>query len=145
MAFLHFFRRSSPQREQGATPRRDPDLRFAAKGYVQIAITRRHASHIDLHKLERGYAAELLSEGCTLEQALSARWGGAYAIVDTLEDYDRAIAAYKETMAERGLPYARTKKDAARMYEIAATLVIASAHEADPEEYGRFLRHINAG
>jgi hypothetical protein len=145
MAFLDLFRRGvqRPVFRKAADP--DPDLQFAAKGYAQVAITRRHAPQIDLHSLERGFAEELLSEGCTMDQALSARWGGAYAISDPLSDFDQAIVAYKETATERGLPFNRCKEDAARMYDVAAALVIATAHVADPREYGRFLRHINQG
>lgn len=123
----------------------EPDLAFAAKGYQQVAVTRRYARHVDLHKLERAYAVELLSEGCTMEQALSARWGGAYAIVDPLYDFDLAIAAYKKTFEEQGISYNGTEEDAVRVYEVAATLVIATAHVADPHEYGRFLKYINRG
>ena len=33
-----------------------PDLHFAAKGYMQVAITRQHRPDFDLHVIERGYA-----------------------------------------------------------------------------------------
>jgi hypothetical protein len=144
MAFLDLFRRDVRKSEFRGAANSTPDLRFAAKGYVQVAIARRHAPHIVLDQLERRYAEELLSEGCTMDQALSARWGGAYAIADPLADFDRALTAYNETAIEQGLAYNRSKEDAARMYDVAATLVIATAHAADADDYGRFLRYINA-
>lgn len=122
----------------------EPDLKFAAKGYQQVAISRRYAPHIDLHQLEQSYAAVLFKEGCSREQALSARWGGTYAIVDPLSNFDDAIAAYKETADEQGIPYKGTKEGAARMYDAAALLVVTTAHVADPHEYRHFLRYIKA-
>lgn len=121
-----------------------PDLNFAAKGYMQIAVTRRHAPHVDLHKVEHGYAQELLGAGCSLEQALSARWGGAYAISSDLAPFDDALAAYRETAAETGLSTNRTKEDVERMFHAAALLVVAAVQTADPREYGRFLTFIGA-
>lgn len=129
---------------QSRMRRREPDLQFAAKGYMQVAITRRHAPHIDLHKVERGYAGELLAEGCTREQALSARWGGAYAIADDVRTFDDALIAYKETRAEFGMGKFEAKEAAENAYLASALLVMAAAHTADPAEYGRFLRFINA-
>jgi hypothetical protein len=122
----------------------EPDLKFAAKGYVQVAVTRRYAPHVDLHRLEQSYAGELLAEGCTREQALSARWGGAYAAASEAAAFDDVLAAYKDVVAERGQGHGWTKDDAARMYEGAGLLLMTSAHAADPYEYGRFLRHIAA-
>lgn len=123
----------------------DPDIHYAAKGYAMVAISRRHAPHIDLHKLERGYADELLLEGCTSNQALSARWGGAYAIADDLSTFDDALSAYKETLAEIRDKHAfGTKKEAERAYVIAATMVLGVAHASDPKEYGRFLAFVGA-
>lgn len=68
MSFLRSLLRKSPE----------PDLYFAAKGYIQVAVVRRHNPQMDLHQLERSHALTLLREGCTEAQALSARWGGAY-------------------------------------------------------------------
>lgn len=121
-----------------------PDLEFAAKGYMQVAVTRRHAPHIDLHKLERGFAEELLSEGCTRHQALSARWGGAYAISDELEAFDQALAVFKKTAAGFGVAPFKSKAEAEKAYRAAALMVIATVNEVDPQEYGRFLRFIGA-
>lgn len=127
-----------------ARPIPEPDLEFAAKGYVQVAVTRRYAPHVDLHRLEQGYASELLAEGCTREQALSARWGGAYAAASELAPFDNALAACKIVDGQREQGHSRTKDEAARIYESAGLLVMTTAHVADPHEYRRFLRHIGA-
>lgn len=121
-----------------------PDLHYAAKGFVQVAMTRRYASHVDLHNLEQGYAAELMSGGCTTGQALSARWGGAYAITADLGLFDHGVASYKETMSELGRGALKSKEEASRMYLAAAVCVMATVHTQDPREYGRFLDYIGA-
>ena len=121
-----------------------PDLAFAAKGYAQVAVTRRNAPHLELHTLERGFAEGLLNEGCTREQALSARWGGSYAIADDLGMFDDALVAYKETRAEAGRVGFQTKEDASQAYYSAALMVMSLVHTMEPREYGRFLKHINA-
>ncbi|MBX7482333.1 hypothetical protein [Qipengyuania qiaonensis] len=123
----------------------EPDIEFAARGFVQVAITRRHAPHLDLHKLERGYAAELLEEGCSLEQALSARWGGAYAITANLSEFDEAIETFKDTMADAlGRRTFKTADEAKVAYQSAAVFLLGVAHAVDPREYGRFLDYIGA-
>lgn len=122
----------------------EPDLPFAAKGYAQVAVTRRYAPHIELHKLERGFAEELLDEGCTREQALSARWGGSYAIADDISTFDDALVSFKQTMAEAGRTSFHTKEEASKAYHTAALLVMSLVHATEPEEYGRFLAHIGS-
>ena len=129
MNILRAFRRRTPK----------PDLHYAAKGFVQVAISRRYAAHVNLHNLEQGYAAELMSEGCTKEQALSARWGGAYAITADLGLFDHGIAAFKETKSELGRGPLKSKGEAAEMYLAAALCVMATVHTQDPQEYCRFL------
>lgn len=121
----------------------EPDLEFAAIGYTLVANLRRNPSNkIDLHELEEAHAITLLKEGCTPEQALSARWGGAYAIVDPLYQYDDAIASYKKTAKEQGVPYNDSDESVRQMYKAAAFMVMTLAHNADPFEYGRFLKFI---
>lgn len=122
----------------------EPDLPFAAKGYVQVAVSRRYSPHVDLHKLERGFGEELLTEGCTRVQALSARWGGSYAIAADLSAFDDALVSYKQTLAEVGRVGFNTKEDASQAYYTAALLVMSLVHATEPHEYGRFLKHINA-
>ncbi|WP_138984414.1 hypothetical protein [Sphingobium yanoikuyae] len=123
---------------------RAPDLKYAAKGYLQVAVTRRHAPQIDLHNLEKVYAQEMLDAGCSLNQALSARWGGTYAISDPFSNFDDAIAAYKEAAVDHGISYNATEQDASNMYNAAALLVVTTADTVDPEAYGHFLRYIRA-
>lgn len=136
----HFERMATMMLAREHVETREPDVAFAAKGFKQVAVTRRYAPQINLHELERGYAEELFREGCSRGQALSARWGGAYAITCDLADFDDVLAAYKDTLAEvRGKRDFASKKDAEQAYEIAATLVMAAAHAADPKEYNRFL------
>lgn len=135
MGLLNFLTRRKPEL----------DLPYAAKGFVQVMIARRYSPNIDLHQLELGYAGELLSQGCTRQQALSARWGGVYAISSSVDDFDCALHAYKETMAEMlGKSGFETKEEAERAYLAAATLVLGKVIAVDPAEYGRFLKYINA-
>lgn len=119
-----------------------PDLAYAAKGYVQVALSRRHAPHIDLHKLERGYAETLLSAGCSQDQGLSARWGGAYAITDDLEAFDGALTAYMEVLEEAGRLPLKSKQEAEQAHRSAALMAVTVGHEFDPLEYSRFLRFL---
>ena len=127
---------------------RAPDFDFAAKGFMQVAITRKHAQHIDLHKLERGYAAELWDEGCTMEQALSARWGGAEAIHDDLELFDLAIRKGKAEATEAGILPSSTEEAGTavcrEIYKRAADFALRSTWETDQGRYGRFVRRIRA-
>lgn len=122
-----------------------PDIQFAARGFTQVALTRQHAPHLNLHTLERGFAEELMQEGCSLEEALSARWGGSYAITADLGEFRRAIDVVKDTMEEqRGSRAFGTKEEAEAAYQAAAVCIMGTAHSVDPKEYGRFLEHIGA-
>lgn len=122
-----------------------PDLEYAAKGYVQVAVVKRHAPHFDLDALEQGYAAELLADGCTTNQHLSARWGGIYAISDDPAEFENGLQAYKDTLEEEGKSASFETVDAAnRAYHVAGTLVMGMVHALYPNEYGRFLGHIKA-
>jgi len=120
-----------------------PEIEFAALGFAQVAITRRHAPEINLYALERGIGEELLREGCSLEQALSARWGGAYAITADLFEFYEAVEVFKDTMEEAvGKGTLKTKTEAEGAYRAAAAFVMGRAHVLDPKEYGRFLSYI---
>lgn len=123
----------------------EPDLRFAAKGYLHVATTRRYRPELDLHKLERGYAEQLLNQGCTLDQAYSARWGGAYAINDDLHNFDDALQSMRESRKASDMPDKMgTKEEAEAMYLMSAGAVIALVHTLDPTEYQHFLGYIGA-
>jgi hypothetical protein len=120
-----------------------PDLRFAAKGYLQIAITRKYMPNVDLHKIESGYANELLEQGCSVEQALSARWGGVRAIHDEPESFDDAIDAMREARRETGMPNEmKDKAEAEKMYLAAALGVVTLASVLVPQDYPDFLNYI---
>src|SRR3546814_17024894 len=97
-----------------------PDLHFAAKGYMQVAITRQHRPDFDLHVIERGYAAELLDGGCSTQQAWSARWGGVCAINGSPSDFEDAVAAMREARRETGMSERMgSKEEAEAMYRSA--------------------------
>ncbi|MFH8655005.1 hypothetical protein ACH37Y_20185 [Sphingomonas paucimobilis] len=122
-----------------------PDLHFAAKGYMQVAITRQHRPDFDLHVIERGYAAELLDEGCSTQQAWSARWGGVCAINGSPSDFEDAVAAMREARRETGMSERMgSKEEAEAMYLAAATAVVTLQNTMDPEGYPHFLRYIGA-
>lgn len=119
------------------------DLHFAAKGYMQIAVTRQHCPELDLHVIEQGYAAELLREGCSTEQAWSARWGGVCAINSAPSDFEDAVAAMREARRETGMPKKmRSKEEAEAMYLAAATAVVTLQNTMDPAGYPHFLSYI---
>lgn len=124
---------------------KEPDLRFAAKGYLHIATTRRYKPELDLHKLEMGYAEQLFDEGCTLNQAYSARWGGAYAINDDLHNFDDALQSMREARRSSDMPdMMGTKEEAETMYLMSASAVITLIHTLDPTEYQHFLNYVGA-
>lgn len=122
---------------------REPDLEFAAKGYLQIATIRRYRPELDLSALERGYAEQLLDSGCSLNQAYSARWGGAYAIQDDLQNFDDALLSMREARRASGMnDKMETPAEAEAMYLVSAKAVIALVHILDPTEYEHFLAYI---
>jgi len=122
-----------------------PDIRFAAKGYMQIAVTREHRPEIDLHVVEHGYAAELLDEGCSIEQAWSARWGGVTAINDDPTNFADAVTAMREARRESGMPdKMSSKEEAEAMYLAAAMAVVTLQNTIDPAGYQHFLNYIDA-
>lgn len=125
-----------------------PDFNFAAMGFVQVAITRKYGPHTDLHKLERAYAAELRAEGCTLEQALSARWGGVEAIFDDMVLFDLAVGKGKKEAMKAGLlPQVDTEAGKvvhAEIYQAAADFALRCTLEDIPGRYGHFVNQIRA-
>ena len=61
-------------------PVAEPDLEYAAEGFMMVAMARANRPDVDLYEFENRYAHQLLDQGCTEHQALSARWGGVHAI-----------------------------------------------------------------
>lgn len=123
----------------------EPDLHFAAKGYLQIAITRKHMPNVDLHTIESGYANELLEQGCSVEQALSARWGGVRAIHDEPENFEDAVEAMRETRREMGMPEGmKDKAEAEKMFLAAALGVVTLASVLVPQDWPDFRKYIGA-
>lgn len=122
----------------------EPDLSFAAEGYMLAALARLHAPNVDLHDLELKNALRLRAEGCSVEQALSARWGGVHAITSNLMDYDAAVATLNQAEAEGGVPNVASRVAANARFRSAAAMVMTLFHTTYPKEYGRFRRHIGA-
>ena len=99
--------------------------------------------NVDLHAIESGYADELLEQGCSFEQALSARWGGVRAIHDEPENFNEAIEAMRETRRETGMPdKMQDKAEAERMYLAAALGVVTLASVLVPQDYPDFRKYI---
>ncbi len=120
-----------------------PDLHFAAKGYLQIAVARKYMSDVDLHTIESGYADGLLKQGCSIEQALSARWGGVRAIHDEPESFDDAVDAMRATRRETGMPdEMKDKAEAEKMYLAAALCVVTLASVLVPQDYPEFRNYV---
>lgn len=123
---------------------RQPDLGFAADGFYPIAIMRANEIDVDLYSIADAYAESLLNDGCTVGQALSAKWGGVSAIGQNLAVYSSCISAYEETMAKAGSPVGKSKHATKAKHKAAATFLLAAVMSDAPGEYERFLQHINA-
>ncbi|WP_156318050.1 hypothetical protein [Blastomonas sp. AAP25] len=118
-------------------------MQFAAKGYLQIAITRKHLPNIDLHRIELGYAEQLLDAGCSAEQAFSTRWGGVRAIQDEPESFEDAIEAMRQARRECGMPAEfEDKAEAEIMYLAAALSIVTLANFIDPKDYETFCNYV---
>lgn len=123
-------------------PTRSPDMRAASEAFVQVVICRQHAPNIDLHALEMGCGDEVLNSGGTIEQALSARWGGACAIHADLDVYKEGIASFEARLREGKT--ALQVADPKTKFRMGATYYLSLLLAKQPGEYERFLRHINA-
>ena len=129
------------------SPTPEPDFYFAAKGFVQVAVMKKEGrDEAFLRKLERLSAIELINEGCSEKQALSARWGGCLAIEDDLTLFEIAIRKGKEEARELGhLPKddIEAEKDVLRtIYQLAGDFATRCAWEADKTMYRRFLNFL---
>ena len=123
---------------------RQPDFQFAAEGYMGVAVLKRNKIEMDLHQFEQNTARALLADGCSTNQALSARWGSVCAIADNLSDFEMGIRAYAETEQEMGRDPDESVEGKKRKYKAAALMVMVQLHAVEPKEYERFLRYINA-
>lgn len=124
-----------------------PDFYFAAKGYVQIAVLKREGKdETYLRRVEYAHGMELFNEGCSEEQALSARWGGCLAIEDDLVLFETAIEKGKAEATTVGhLPSEDieiSKNIYRTIYQNAGDFAARCAWEGDRTMYRRFLNHI---
>jgi hypothetical protein len=76
-----------------------PDMQFAGRAFVQIALMRGNNLAVDLHAAEQKLALAETKKGCTEHQALSARWGGVQAIHADLSMFSAGIDVFKEANA----------------------------------------------
>ena len=122
----------------------EPDLEFAAEGFMMVALTRANHPEINLHDFELSYAHQLLGKGCSEHQALSARWGGVHAIAADLMMYDCAIEVAKDITGEQGTVEAGEETAALlRSNRLdAAAFMMRKTLEADSKEFSRFLKHV---
>lgn len=121
-------------------PARQPDMTFAARGFVAVALVRANQPDADLNALERTVAERMLEAGCSLDQALSARWGGVTAMEADLRLFSAGIAAYEETCRETG----HTDDDPKTKYQVGATVYLGHVMADAPGEYERFRRYVAA-
>lgn len=119
---------------------RQPDLTSAARAFAGIAILRKHNVDVDLRKIEMTNAQTILDKGGTDKEALSARWGGAMAIVDDLALFDIGVEAYEDTLIADGR---EPDADPKEKFYAGAAMYLAHVLGDEPGEYERFLRHIN--
>jgi hypothetical protein len=124
-----------------ATPRQ-PDLAFAADGFFPIAIMQANNVEVDLHAVANAYAESKLTEGCTVHQALSAKWGGVAAIGLDENLFASLVDAYEETMADHDLAPDKSKEGTRAKYRSAATAYLGLVMVDAPGEYERFLEYI---
>lgn len=137
MGFLRSFFNLAPE----------PDFYFAAKGYVLVAVMRREGRDPDfLRKLAWGHGRELLSDGCTPDQANSTFWGGYLAMEDDGVLYDLAIQKGRAEAKEMGLFLEGNLEGAKDVFrsiqQRSADFVVRCAWEEDHSSYRRFLRAI---
>jgi hypothetical protein len=124
-----------------------PDFGYAADGFMMVALARINRTDLDLHTFERDYAHQLLKQGCTEQQALSARWGGVHAISADVMMYDCAVKVAKDMAAEAGCSPEAIDNDrdvTKAIFLRAAEFMVRRVWEADRKEYGRFLKYIRA-
>lgn len=128
------------------SPAMRPDLEFAAEGFMMVALARVNRPDLDLHEFELRHAHQLLSEGCTKHQALSARWGSAHAIGADLIMYDCAVKVAKDMTDEAGITVeaGENETDLYRSYCLtAAVFTMRGIWEADRKEFNQFLSRNN--
>lgn len=87
----------------GGHSQRQPDLDYAAEGFMGVALLRRGKTDHDLHHFAAGSADLMMTEkGCSPYQALSAHWGGICAIVTDDELFQLGLDSYDATVKELG-------------------------------------------
>lgn len=140
---VHFAMMMGAAARNSAARVREPDMRFAAEGFARIAILRKHGKgNFDLHHLERATAEDRLKKGCSLDEAFSMRWGGTMAISADPEFFDIGNAAYQE--AQLAIGRAPSEIDPQLKFTASATMYLRAHLNEHPDEYERFLQHINA-
>lgn len=118
---------------------RQPDLTSAARAFAGIAILRKHNVDVDLHNVERTNAQAILDKGGTDREALSARWGGVFAITDDLVLFDVGVQSYEDVRIEHGRP---ADADPKEKFYAGAAMYLAHVMADAPGEYERFLGYI---
>ena len=126
---------------------RQPDLTFAADGFYPIAIMQINDVRGDLYAIADGYAGSLLEEGCTVDQMLSAQWGGVTAIGQDLRLFQNHAAdfdvAFEATVKDTGQRPATDVETLVIMkYRAAASLFLSQVLADAPSEFERFLKYM---
>lgn len=112
-----------------------PDLGYAAEAYARIAAIRRNSLPGDLHHLAKANAWHSKRNGATELQALSAYWGGIYAIEDDLTAFEDGLAAYEDAKAELGREPTRDPKS---KFYASASIHLSRVLATFPKEFASF-------
>jgi len=121
---------------------KQPNIKYAADGFAHIYSLKNSTTSTDLHNEELKYSKILLNNGCTHEEALSARFGGVLAI-NVEEEFVRAFfAAYDES--KTGNENLGTQSEDERKIQGAAIAYLTLLLGEHPDEYEIFLKHINS-
>ena len=126
---------------------RSPDLTFAAKGFYPIALIQLNDVQLDLHAAAHSRANTMLEAGCSVEQALSAQWGGVTAIGQDLTLFVNNAHTFDGVVEEIFLESGKTldidpKSLAESRYLAAATLFLSHILADAPNEFERFLKYV---
>lgn len=117
-----------------AEPRK-PDMTAASIAFAEIVQAREEGLEATLGLLVRANAEAVLAGGGSMDEALSAQWGGGYGVDAELAIFRTGLEAYDATMAEAG---AEQPHPGAR-YRMAATYYLALVLAEVPDDYERYL------
>lgn len=129
----------------GLSQPRQPNMEYAIEGFYPIAMMRHNNIDIDLPKLAATKGLQLLNEGRSTSECLSAQWGGLIGIGADMQMVRFYLERYNETVSCMGITLEQIKAiPAETKWKVAAVSVLQLTLSNDNAEYERFLRIIDA-